>query len=232
MPTRAVTTHAPLDNDTIECLICAWEFRINVNDTVEDDGDVDGEAELEIDADGNTVDPDDNESFPPWHGIANANAEREGHGQATRKRGSMPIPGTRATTAQASCAAAAGLVSQLRTPLSRTPACRKSFVPIAISISVSNPSNILTCARGRIVRRGLLRPRHRVGATPTDHRLSAGHGHFRTLQETLRRAAAGQLILLRPGLYENWVSLDQGFVIIGDGPAKRSSFSLIGARSG
>jgi hypothetical protein len=71
----------PLDADVVECPFCGWEFTINGADRVEEDGDIEGEAELEVNPDGELVEPDDDTTFPPWHGSASALLEQQGRGQ-------------------------------------------------------------------------------------------------------------------------------------------------------
>ncbi|HWT00897.1 MAG TPA: right-handed parallel beta-helix repeat-containing protein [Pyrinomonadaceae bacterium] len=50
-----------------------------------------------------------------------------------------------------------------------------------------------------------------------------GRGHYRSIGEALQRAAPGTTILVRPGVYEESVTLDRQVEIVGDGPRDQIS---------
>jgi Right handed beta helix region len=209
----------PSDDYEVECPCCGWEFS-GYDDCVDDESDIDGESELEVDADGETIDPEDGQSFSPWHGLVSVlrAQERRGwydsgerdessdddwiedvHNNYLLRRGRCP-----------SCAHAFRNVDRLQL---LCPDCHFTF---------SMDSEVWRLDRE-------LSEEEDEGYRQADGRLDdadlppiivcpRGTGHVRDVSAALARANNGRTILLRPGFYSAWDRTDAAVQVVGDGP--------------
>src|SRR5690348_5288192 len=67
----------------VQCPCCDWEFTVDAANAIENDGEIESESELEVNDDGEFIEPDgdgQDNYFPPWHGMASACLEQRGRG--------------------------------------------------------------------------------------------------------------------------------------------------------
>ncbi len=204
------------DDDVAECPSCGWEFWSD-EEPPDDDGDIEGEAELEVDADGDIVDPEDADSFPPWHGLVSvANEGRGWHDIGMRDESRDyedfdPFP-EKIAIHRAVCPSCAHSFRDVGQMQIVCPDCHFSFS--------------LDCEAWREERE--YDDDYDEGYRLDDSGLEAaflppiivcprGSGHVRSVPEALARAGDNGTILLRPGCYPSWGVMDCAVQIIGEG---------------
>ncbi|MGE3804885.1 MAG: right-handed parallel beta-helix repeat-containing protein [Gemmataceae bacterium] len=215
----------------VTCPCCSWSFALAPDGTVDDDGDVEPEGELEVDAEGNLVDALDSEPFPPWHGIASLSRQLAGLRTWSEFRND-DAPGDHdeyeeesaldMRLVRAECPNCGHLFKQIWLGETHCPDCDWVFrIDVEMDYNATEPGRP-SPAETRSLREGAFLPPIVVSAT--------GHGRVQTIQQGVERATAGQRVLVRPGLYNESVFIEKRVDLRGDGPREEIVLTGNGAR--
>jgi hypothetical protein len=217
-----------LEEADVRCPFCEWEFRIDGNGTVSDDGEVEPEAELEIDSEGDlTVAREDDEAFPPWHGMASERRHSEVRREGQDDDGEPESDEEGFDDWMLICGPVAALC----------PGCGHSFKEVWLG-PVWCPdcewwfrvdSDLPETGQDEAVENLFdFTARDFTGPTPARPLIVSptGDGDATTIGAALDRADPGRRILVRPGLYEEELIVRARVEILGDGP--RDQIILVG----
>jgi hypothetical protein len=206
----------------VHCPTCGWEFAIDSEDQVVDDGEAEPEAELEIDAEGELVATGPNEeTFPPWHGIASVlgrSRDRGGwHEDAAEDEEPYPeetdgvLVGCIDSTVCPNCR---HIIKGIWIGEVCCPGCDWLF-----RVDCDGPDDLDGEGVGDYE---FADPRSVVAqGVPPLMVAPAGHETCTTIGEAVRRAEPGRRILVCPGLYEEEIVVRTPIEILGHGPREQ-----------
>jgi hypothetical protein len=214
----------------IACPTCGWEFVINSEGVVADDGEAEPEAELVVDAEGNVGEPEaDDDPFPSWHGSASLNAEARGR-HSWRDYAADPFePDENEEDGESVHRVSAVICPNCRQvfrdgwlgPI-HCPGCLWQFrvdTDRSEDDYEEGEDDFYDFANPQSPEARALRP---LVVSPS------GQDDFTSIREALARAEPGRRIRVRPGLYEEEIAVNTPVEIVGAGP--REQVIIVGRR--